>query len=147
VAITAAVEDHLDAAEHRQQVLASVLPDNLPTVVGVERLIREALANYLSNAVKYTQPGGRISVGARQLGAKVRIEVTDDGPGISPADQARLFQEFARVGKEEGRRGRTGGLGLGLSIVRRIADAHRGRAGVESQPGHGSTFYLELPVR
>jgi signal transduction histidine kinase len=147
VAINAAVEDHLDAAEHRQQVLASVLPENLPTVVGVERLIREALANYLSNAVKYTQPGGRISVGARQLGAKVRIEVTDNGPGISPADQARLFQEFARVGKEEGRRGRTGGLGLGLSIVRRIADAHRGRAGVESQPGHGSTFYLELPVR
>lgn len=144
--ITAAVEDHLDAAESRQQRLTAALPESLPAIVGVERLLREALANYLSNAIKYTQPGGTIAVRASQQGAMVRVEVVDDGPGISREDQARLFQEFVRAGKAGGRRSRAGGLGLGLSIVRRIAEAHRGRAGVDSQPGRGSTFFLELPV-
>ncbi len=142
-AITAAVEEHLDAAEHRQQRLAAELSEVLPAVLGIERLLREAIGNYLNNAIKYTQPGGTITVRARSLGAHVRIEVEDNGPGIAAADQARLFQERAGVGRASGRRG---GLGLGLSIVRRIAEVHRGRTGVDSEPGRGSTFFLELPV-
>ena len=84
---------------------------------------------------------------AADRGSVVRIEVVDNGPGIAAEEQASLFQEFSRAGKEGSRRGRVAGLGLGLSIVRRIAEAHHGRAGVESQPGQGSTFFIELPVR
>ena len=145
--VAAAVEDHLDSAEQKGHSLKAVLPERLPAIHGVERLIREALANYLTNAIKYTEPGGAIVVRAVDGGAFVRVEVSDNGPGITSEDQARLFQEFARAGKEGGRRDKASGLGLGLSIVRRIAEAHHGRAGVESKPGQGSTFFIELPVR
>lgn len=141
--LAAVLEDYLDAAEQKQQTLTSALPDSLPALTGIERLIREALGNYVSNAIKYTQPGGSITIRAAPAGDTVRIDVVDNGPGITPEDQRRLFQEFARAGAG---RGRAGGLGLGLSIVRRIAEAHHGRAGVESKPGRGSTFFLELPV-
>jgi signal transduction histidine kinase len=145
--ITAAVEDHLDSAEQKKVVLKAMLPAALPAIVGIDRLIREALANFLTNAIKYTPAGGTISVRAADRGSVVRIEVVDDGPGIAAEEQAHLFQEFSRAGKEGSRRGKDAGLGLGLSIVRRIAEAHHGRAGVESQPGQGSTFFIELPVR
>jgi signal transduction histidine kinase len=145
--IASSVEDHTDAAEQKRQSLKVVLPERLPVVRGIERLLHEALANYLGNAIKYTDEGGTIVVRAADLGAWVRIEVSDTGPGIAVDDQARLFQEFVRAGKGGGRRGKGSGLGLGLSIVRRIAEAHHGRAGVESQPGQGSTFFLELPVQ
>ena len=145
--ILATVEDHQDFAEQKGQTLKAALPEPLPPVHGVETLIREALANYLTNAIKYTDAGGTIIVRARQHGPLVRIEVADNGPGIDPQEQPRLFQEFARAGKAGARRSKTSGLGLGLSIVRRIAEAHHGRAGVESQPGLGSTFFIELPVR
>lgn len=144
--IVAAVEDHQDAAEQNGQSLQAELPATLPAVRGIERLIREALANYLSNAIKYTGAGGAITVRARQSGALVRIEVRDNGPGIATEEQAHLFGEFASAAKHGGRRDRPTGWGLGLSIVRRIAEAHQGRAGVESQPGQGSSFFIELPV-
>jgi signal transduction histidine kinase len=144
--INGAVEDHVDAAEQRQQSLKADLPASLPVVRGIDRLLREALGNYISNAVKYTDQGGVIVVRAVRRGMVVRIEVTDNGPGIPAQEQERLFQEFVRAGKDASRRGKPAGLGLGLSIVRRIALAHQGRAGVESQPGRGSTFFLELPV-
>jgi signal transduction histidine kinase len=144
--IRATVEDHLDSAGQHGLALKASLPPSLPTVKGVERLIREALANYLSNAIKYTQPGGTVVVSASATADIVRIEVKDNGPGISAEDQRKLFQEFARVGSA-GRGGKTpAGIGLGLSIVRRIAEAHGGRAGVVSEPGRGSTFFLELRV-
>jgi signal transduction histidine kinase len=144
--VRATVEDHVDAAEHKGHTLRAELPEALPAVRGIERLLREAVANYLTNAIKYTEPGGAIVVRALQKDAKVRVEVTDNGPGISAQDQARLFQEFARAGQAGARRSRASGLGLGLSIVRRIAEAHGGRAGVASQVGQGSTFFIELPV-
>jgi signal transduction histidine kinase len=144
--IRAAVEDQADAAEQRGQRLQVVLPESLPAIRGVERLLREAVANYLTNAIKYADPSGPIVVRAMQVGAFVRIEVSDSGPGIAAEDQARLFQEFARVAKQGARPAKASGIGLGLSIVRRIAEAHDGRAGVESQAGQGSTFFLELPI-
>jgi signal transduction histidine kinase len=144
VTIRAAVEDHEDLAEQRGLTLQASLPSSLPQVKGVERLIREALANYLTNAIKYTQPGGSVIVAASSAQETVRVEVTDSGPGISAEDQGRLFQEFARAGRPAGKPGKNTGIGLGLSIVRRIADAHGGRAGVVSEPGHGSTFFIEF---
>jgi signal transduction histidine kinase len=142
--IRATVEDHVDAAEQRGQTLKVELPASLPTVHGIDRLLREALANYLTNAIKYTDQGGTVVVRARESGATVRIEVSDNGPGIAPDEIDHLFQEFARAGKSGSRRNRPTGIGLGLSIVRRIAEAHNGRAGVESQLGKGSTFFIEL---
>jgi len=123
-----------------------VLPESLTAIRGVDRLLREAVANYLTNAIKYADPSGPIVVCAAQMGSFVRIEVSDSGPGIALVDQGRLFQEFARVGKPGTRRSQATGIGLGLSIVRRIAEAHDGRAGVESQAGQGSTFFVELPI-
>jgi signal transduction histidine kinase len=144
--VRAAVEDHADAAEQRGQRLQIELPATLPSIHGVERLLREAVANYLTNAIKYADPSGPIVVRAAQVGSFVRVEVCDQGPGISAEDQDRLFQEFARVGKSATQRGKASGIGLGLSIVRRIAEAHDGRAGVASGAGQGSTFFIELPI-
>jgi signal transduction histidine kinase len=144
--VRSAVEDHADAAEQRGQRLQIALPESLPAVRGVERLLREAVANYLTNAIKYADPRGPIVVRAAHVGSFVRIEVSDSGPGIAAEDQARLFREFARVANQGSHRTKATGIGLGLSIVRRIAEAHDGRAGVESQAGQGSTFFLDLPI-
>jgi signal transduction histidine kinase len=140
------VDDHADPAEQRSVHLKVELGDRLPPVNGVERLLKQAVTNYLTNAIKFAPAGGNVVVRASRVGALVRIEVTDDGPGISPEDQARLFREFARVGKPPEGRSAAPGTGLGLSIVRRIAEAHGGRAGVESDIGKGSTFFLEIPA-
>jgi signal transduction histidine kinase len=109
-----------------------------------ERL-RAVLINYLENAAKYAPPPAAItvSVGAAPGAGRVRIAVTDAGPGIQPQDQTQLFQRFYRapaVAK------RTQGLGLGLYLCRAIAQAHGGDVGVDSTPGAGATFWLDLPV-
>lgn len=144
--VRAVVEDQAEAAEQRGQRLQIELPATLPSIHGVERLLREAVANYLTNAIKYADPSRPIVVRAAQVGSFVRVEVCDQGPGISVEDQGRLFQEFARVGKSAAQGGKASGIGLGLSIVRRIAEAHDGRAGVVSSAGQGSTFFIELPI-
>jgi signal transduction histidine kinase len=138
-----AVEEHLEGAQEHDISLAADLPPLVITVRGVERLLGEAITNYLTNAIKYTQRGGHVTARVRTDDGRVRIEVVDDGPGIARADQARLFREFARVARRSGAKA-VPGTGLGLSIARRIAEAHGGRAGVESELGKGSTFFLEL---
>lgn len=138
--IRASVEDQVDFAEHRGIELKVDLPSSLPRVRVVERLVREALANYLTNAIKYTQSGGRVVAGAFTAQGIVRVTVTDNGPGVPLDRQGRLFQEFSGRGAAN----KTAGIGLGLSIVRRIAEAHGGRAGVVSEPGRGSTFFIEF---
>lgn len=141
------VEDHMDAAQQGGLELRTELPDTLAKVQGVDRLLREAVANYITNAIKYNPPGKAITVRARQLNEMIRIEVADNGSGIAGSDQERLFREFVRVRKHTDKASsRPPGTGLGLSIVRRIAEVHRGRAGVVSQLGQGSTFYIELPA-
>lgn len=140
--IRAAVEDHLDLAEQRGLTLETDLPASLPRIRAVERLVREALANYLTNAIKYTQPGGRVVVAASAARGSVRIAVTDDGPGIPTGQQDRLFLEFAHAGRVP--TNKSAGIGLGLSIVRRIAESHGGRFGMASAPGGGSSFFIEF---
>ncbi len=108
-------------------------------------LLRQALANLLDNALKFTQPGGRVIVRASQEGGRQRLSVEDTGIGIAPADQARLFEKFYRPGREG--TSREGGSGLGLAIVKSIVDQHRGVVRVESRLGAGSRFSLELPLR
>jgi len=100
-----------------------------------------ALSNLIDNALKFTPPGGRVEVGAEVDGAVARWWVQDNGPGIDPADQPHIFERFYR-----GKHARAEGSGLGLAIVHSIVQAHHGRVKVESAPGQGSRFVMELPL-
>ena len=137
------VEEYADLAQQRRQSLTAELPDSLPPVRGIARLLREALVNYVTNAIKYSGDGRTIVVRVRAQDASLRVEVQDDGPGIPPERQTHLFEEFVRVSRGKGAEA---GTGLGLSIVRRIAEAHGGQVGLESTPGQGSRFFLTLPI-
>lgn len=105
--------------------------------------IEQVVANLLGNALKFSEPGGQVEVVAARQGNRLRVEVTDNGPGIAPAEVPRLFQRFAQL--EAGLR-KAGGTGLGLSIARALVEAHGGAIGVLSRPGEGSTFWFELPL-
>jgi two-component system, OmpR family, sensor kinase len=120
-------------------------PGPLP-VEGDAALLRRVLDNLLDNARKYSRADAPIRVAARaDGGGAVRVSVTDAGAGIAPEDLGSLFTPFFRADRSRNRA--TGGVGLGLSLSRRIAEAHRGGLAVESAPGRGSTFTLSLPAR
>lgn len=138
------VDEYQDITAGRQQTLALEAPARL-TVWGNERLLREAVVNYITNAIKYTPDGGAIQVFGERLRDVVRVTVADNGPGIAPKDQGRLFAEFQRLARPEDSDAPQGS-GLGLSIVRRVVEAHGGTVGLESRPGQGSRFYLDLPA-
>ncbi len=108
-----------------------------------ERKIKQVLFNLLSNAVKFTPQGGRITLAARATDQAVEISVTDTGIGISPNDQAQIFDEFYQVGPGKTQEG----TGLGLALTRRLVELHHGELRVESAPGAGSTFTVVLPVQ
>jgi signal transduction histidine kinase len=101
----------------------------------------QALTNLVDNAVKFTPPGGRVSLSATGEGAMVALSVTDTGVGIPPEDLPHVWERLFRADRSRSERG----LGLGLSLVRAIALAHGGEAAVESVPGKGSHFTLRLP--
>jgi signal transduction histidine kinase len=103
--------------------------------------IESALCNLLDNAIKFTPAGGQVEIGAEQTGKYMRLWVRDNGPGISPDDQPHIFERFYR-----GQAGGAEGSGLGLAIVQSVVQAHDGRVSVESQPGQGSRFLIELPL-
>lgn len=141
--VAAAYRDTATDAGHEMLL---ELPRKLPPVRGVERLIREAVVNYVTNAIKYTPRGGRIVLRAEHVHPHVLIEVQDNGIGINEAGQRRLFQEFVRLQHTSSARAKIPGEGLGLSIVRRVVEAHGGKVGVESVPDEGSRFYMLLPT-
>ncbi|HEY5982390.1 MAG TPA: response regulator [Anaerolineales bacterium] len=128
--------------------LTQRLPDLLPTVRADPIRVRQVLLNLLSNAAKFTEEGEIIVEAAKELDAagmeQVVVRVTDTGPGIAEADQAKLFQAFSQVDDSPTRR--TGGSGLGLSISQQLIQLQGGRIGVQSEVGKGSTFYFSLPV-
>jgi signal transduction histidine kinase len=110
-----------------------------------ERKLKQVLLNLLSNAVKFTPDGGRVDVSAKLDTDKVEISVKDTGVGISPEDQASLFEEFKQLGKDSSRKAE--GTGLGLSLTKRLVELHGGQILVDSAVGHGSTFRVMLPMR
>jgi PAS domain S-box-containing protein len=141
-----AVEAMRPAIEEAGHSLAVRLP---PSDVYVDvdgtRLV-QVFGNLLGNATKYTPEGGRITLSAQVEGDRVRIDVTDTGVGIPPADQARVFQMFTQLEHTAGRA--RGGLGIGLSLVRTLVELHGGQVSVASQGlGHGTTFSVRLPWR
>lgn len=125
---------------------------DLPLIEADPERIRQILVNLVSNALKFTFPGGRVTIGAAAMPATegdeaeyCRLWVSDTGVGIAPDKQQIIWERFSRAGgsiREEG-----SGLGLGLTIVKSLTDAHGGRVWVESVPGQGSTFTVLLPVR
>ncbi len=118
-----------------------VLPDAWPAAVGYGPWVEEVWFNYISNAIKYGGVPPHIELGATMSGnSHIRFWVRDNGEGLTPEEQGRLFTPFVRLNRSDVK-----GHGLGLSIVRRIVDKLGGEVGVESEPGQGSTFYFTLP--
>ncbi len=116
----------------------------LPPGRGDGRRLTQVLLNLVGNAVKFTDSGG-VEIRARREAEQFVIEVIDTGPGIAPADQAKIFEEFQQVDNTNTRK--KGGTGLGLTISKRIVEMHGGRIAVESTLGKGATFRLTLPIR
>jgi len=112
-------------------------------VVGDSDELETAVTNLVQNAIAYSEKGARVAVSSRGVGQEAEIRVTDNGIGISDADQVRIFERFYRV--DTGRSRASGGTGLGLSIVKHVAQAHGGEVTVWSKLGQGSTFTLRLP--
>jgi signal transduction histidine kinase/DNA-binding response OmpR family regulator len=104
---------------------------------------KQVLMNLLGNAIKFTPKGGSIELGAHLAGGRVRVEVRDNGPGIPPAEQQRIFEAFYRL-HESGKK--TEGTGLGLAITHRLVELHGGELTLDSELGKGSCFYFSLPV-
>jgi two-component system phosphate regulon sensor histidine kinase PhoR len=119
-------------------------PANLPSLHADESRLQEIIYNLLDNAVKYSQSGGSITIGAAAVGNQIRLSVKDQGIGIAARDLPRIFERFYRVDKARSRE--LGGTGLGLSIVKHIVQLHGGRVEAESEPGRGTTISVILPI-
>jgi signal transduction histidine kinase len=121
------------------------LPDT-PVLLAVDPgRIREMLLNVVTNAIKYTPPGGTISINLEQDPEAVTISVRDTGIGIAPGDLPHIFERFWRADPARSRTGERPGVGLGLAITKWIAEAHGGSITVQSRPGRGSIFTVRLP--
>ena len=118
-----------------------IFPENWPVAKGYQPWVEEVWINYLSNAIKYGGQPPRIQLGAIKEKGQIRFWIRDNGNGLSPEEQKRLFISFERLHQVS-----VEGHGLGLSIVQRIVEKLGGQAGVESKKGKGSIFYFTLPV-
>jgi two-component system phosphate regulon sensor histidine kinase PhoR len=117
-------------------------PGDLPQPIGDVRRVEQVLVNLMHNAIKFTAPGGRITLGARLDGDRVVVSVADTGTGIAEEDLERIFERFYKTDKSRG----STGTGLGLAIARHIVEAHGGVLWADSVEGKGSTFYFSLPL-
>ncbi|MFI0502357.1 sensor histidine kinase [Streptomyces albogriseolus] len=136
------VSAHRATAQADGVEIAVHAPDGLSVHADPVRL-RQVLGNLLSNAIRHTPPAGRVTLGARRVAGAVAIEVKDTGSGIREADLPRVFDRFWRA--EQSRSRRTGGSGLGLSIVRQLVRAHGGDVSVASRPHVETVFLVRLP--
>jgi PAS domain S-box-containing protein len=133
------------ASQKRVQLETEIPQSELPDIEADQALLHQALQNLVENSIKFTDIGGKVTIGLDLKPTRVVFRVRDTGSGISPADQARLFERFYRAGGKGTTIQRTSGLGL--SIVKSIADRHKGQVWVDSQLGKGSIFFLELPLK
>jgi signal transduction histidine kinase len=135
----------LQATQKHIQLSVEIPEQTIPLLEADQALLQQALQNLVENAIKYTDSGGKVRVGVSSKQERIVFEVSDNGIGIAPVDQPRLFEKFFRAAQPAGKTER--GTGLGLAIVKSIAERHGGQVWVESQLGKGSTFFLVLPVR
>lgn len=135
----------LQATQKRITLNAEIPEQTIPLLEADPALLQQALQNLVDNAIKYTDSGGKVQVRVNASQNRMLFMVSDTGIGISPVDQPRLFEKFYRGAQHSSKQ--RPGMGLGLAIVRSIAERHGGKAWVESQLGKGSTFFLAIPLR
>jgi two-component system phosphate regulon sensor histidine kinase PhoR len=135
----------LQASQKKIQLSVDIPNDTTPLLEADQALLQQALYNLVENAIKYTEPGGKVDVRVKTRLEGIVFEVSDSGIGIAPVDLPHLFEKFFRGAQREAKKQH--GTGLGLAIVKSIAERHGGRVWVESQLGKGSTFSLLIPLR
>ncbi|MCI0672484.1 MAG: ATP-binding protein [Myxococcaceae bacterium] len=134
-------ESFLSLAQQKQLRFECEAEDEVPPVQADRRRVLQVLSNLLGNALKFTPPGGRITLKGARVGEDVRFSVSDSGPGIPEEQREHVFDRFWQA-KETAH----AGAGLGLAIAKGLVEAHGGRIWVESTPGEGSTFFFTLPI-
>jgi signal transduction histidine kinase len=132
-------------AERQAITLAAEISGEVGTYDGDERKFKQIVLNLLTNAVKFTPEGGRVTMDARRANGAYVFCVTDTGSGIAPEDQQKIFEEFRQVGADHARRAE--GTGLGLALTKRLVELHGGSIQVRSALGEGATFTFDLPIR
>ena len=142
-AISAALALVRVQADDKGVELAAVLPPEALSVAADRRAVKQMLLNLLSNAVKFTPSGGSVTVSAEALGSMLEMTVADTGVGVAPEDLTRLGRPFEQAGGAEQR---AQGTGLGLSLVRSLAELHQGVMTIDSTPGEGTAVTVRLPV-
>lgn len=141
--IREAVADIARLPEGRSASIGVDAPNDLPPVLGDRGLLLQAFRNLLHNAVKFGGADGPVRVAADHHGDEIVITVADEGPGIPPSEQERVFQRFYRG---SGQRRNAGGTGLGLDIVKIAVEAHGGAVALDNDVGRGASFAVRLPV-
>jgi signal transduction histidine kinase/inosine/xanthosine triphosphate pyrophosphatase family protein len=131
-------------ASQKNLTLTTEIANGLPTGYGDERRLAQVLLNLVGNAIKFTE-AGEVAITAAQNNGSFRVAVRDSGPGVDPAHQTKIFEEFQQVDNTSTRQ--KGGSGLGLAISKRIVEMHGGRIVVDSTLGKGATFTIKLPIK
>ncbi|MHB8740802.1 MAG: response regulator, partial [Coriobacteriia bacterium] len=142
--VTGAVNTFRAVLDQQGRTIQVDVPDGLPKAAGDPDRVGQVLINFISNAIKYSPEGGAVRVKADIDDSRIRVGISDEGIGIAPEDQQRLFTKFYRVDSSLTRE--IGGTGLGLSICKSIIDLLGGEVGVISEQGKGSTFWFTLPL-
>ncbi|HAM35238.1 MAG TPA: hypothetical protein DEB40_13900 [Elusimicrobia bacterium] len=143
--VRASAETHRRAAEEGGKTVSVDISGNLPAVMGDAKWLGMAVDNLISNAVKFTRPGGSVAVRVADKGAEVEVSVTDDGVGIHPDDQGRIFEKFYRARNRS--EVAASGTGLGLTISKEVVARHGGKIWFHSEVGKGTRFYITLPLQ
>jgi len=141
---TTVLESAEAAATKAGIVLEAEIPETLPSVWADRNCLEQVFDNLLGNAIKFSPHGGKIIVCIREEGECLRVAVSDMGIGIANDQLEKIFERFYQVNGSSTRR--FGGTGLGLALVKKAIEAHRGKVWAESQEGQGSTFFFTLPI-
>jgi len=135
----------LQGFAHQEDVkLVSQLPPSLPLISGDAQRLEQVMTNLAGNAIKFTPPGGTVTIEAKKSPERITIAVSDTGIGISQKNVDRIFSKFYQV--EEATTRSVQGSGLGLHISKQLIEKHKGKIWAESELDKGSTFYIELPI-
>jgi len=136
------VDRHTPMALNQKLDIELDVEPGIPTIEADRAYLERVVANLINNAIKFTPAGGKVAVRVRASDGAVRVEVSDSGPGIPAEERGQIFEKYRRGHGSKG----TDGTGLGLFIVRSVAEAHGGAVEVQNRPGEGATFVLTLPL-